>query len=48
MSWVDKTPIGRLLNRFTADFDEIDSDLLVDITLCMYNVLTVASVIVAG
>ncbi|KAJ9406729.1 hypothetical protein DTO045G8_5395 [Paecilomyces variotii] len=48
LRWLDTVPVGRILNRFTADFHMIDSRLGYDIGLTAYRVLDVLGVIVAG
>ncbi|GAD94011.1 hypothetical protein PVAR5_2631 [Paecilomyces variotii No. 5] len=48
LRWLDTVPVGRILNRFTADFHMIDSRLGYDIGLTAYRMLDVLGVIVAG
>ena len=48
LRWLDITPVGRILNRFTSDFAAIDSRLGVDLGLFIYMIMLLLSVIVAG
>ncbi len=48
LRWLDTTPVGRTLNRFTADFDAIDSKLGNDIGFLLYHILELAGIIIAG
>lgn len=48
LRWLDTTPVGRTLNRFTADFAAIDSRLGNDIGFFLYHLLELAGIIVAG
>ena len=48
LRWLDTTPVGRTLNRFTADFDAIDSRLGNDIGFLLYHILELAGIIIAG
>ena len=48
LRWLDTVPVGRILNRFTSDFNMIDSKLPYDFGFMMYNVLQVVGVIAAG
>ncbi|RMZ77121.1 hypothetical protein DV737_g4561, partial [Chaetothyriales sp. CBS 132003] len=48
LRWVDTTPTGRILNRFTADFNMIDSRISLDISFGLHNFMQVLSVIIAG
>ncbi|RMZ88221.1 hypothetical protein DV736_g4561, partial [Chaetothyriales sp. CBS 134916] len=48
LRWVDTTPTGRILNRFTADFNMIDSKIALDISFGLHNFMQVLSVIIAG
>ena len=52
LRWLDTVPVGRILNRFTADFEQIDSDMGGNLGLFSYEVLqvmgtTISAVIVA-
>ncbi|KAH8816370.1 putative ABC bile acid transporter [Xylogone sp. PMI_703] len=48
LRWVDTVPLGRILNRFTADFNVVDGRLANDIGAGGYNILRLLGVIVAG
>ncbi|EEP77883.1 hypothetical protein UREG_02732 [Uncinocarpus reesii 1704] len=48
LRWLDTIPVGRILNRFTADFNMIDSKLPYDLGFMLYNVLDVFGIIAAG
>lgn len=48
LRWLDTTPVGRILNRFTADFAAIDSRLGNDIGFLLYHILELVGIIIAG
>ena len=48
LRWLDTMPVGRILNRFTADFNMIDSRVAMDVGFMMHNVMIIGSVIIAG
>lgn len=48
LRWLDTTPVGRTLNRFTADFAAIDSRLGNDIGFLLYHILELVGIIIAG
>ncbi|KAH8690869.1 P-loop containing nucleoside triphosphate hydrolase protein [Talaromyces proteolyticus] len=48
LRWLDTVPLGRILNRFTADFHMIDSRLGYDIGFTASKVLEVLGILVAG
>ncbi|KAK2736230.1 hypothetical protein FQN57_000828 [Myotisia sp. PD_48] len=48
LRWLDTVPMGRILNRFTADFNMIDSRLPYDFSFLVYNVLQVTAILTAG
>lgn len=48
LRWLDTTPVGRTLNRFTADFAAIDSRLGTDIGFFLYHLLELAGIVIAG
>ena len=48
LRWLDTTPVGRTLNRFTADFAAIDSRLGNDIAFLLYHILGLVGIIIAG
>ncbi|KAJ5428287.1 P-loop containing nucleoside triphosphate hydrolase protein [Penicillium cf. griseofulvum] len=48
LRWLDTVPLGRILNRFSADFHMIDSRLGYDIGFTVTKALEVLGVLVAG
>ena len=48
LRWLDITPVGRILNRFTADFAAIDSRLGNDLGFLLYQIVQLIGIIVAG
>ncbi|OAX79996.1 hypothetical protein ACJ72_05680 [Emergomyces africanus] len=48
LRWLDTIPVGRILNRFTADFNMIDSRLGIDFGSMLYHVLQVLGIVAAG
>lgn len=46
MSWFDSTPVGRLINRFNADIDKIDSTLMQALLGFMRQFLNLISILV--
>lgn len=48
LRWLDTTPVGRVLNRFTADFAAIDSRLGSELGFLIYQMILLVSIIVAG
>lgn len=48
LRWLDTTPVGRILNRMTADFDLIDSSLGDDIGFFLYQIIQLIGIIVAS
>lgn len=48
LRWLDTVPVGRVLNRFTADFHLIDSKLGFDVGFLAYHALEVLGIIAAG
>ncbi len=48
LRWLDTVPVGRILNRFTADFNMIDSKLAYDFGFMLYNIFQVLGIVVAG
>ena len=48
LRWMDTVPLGRILNRFTVDFNVVDSRLCNDISFGANNIFRLAGVIVAG
>jgi ABC-type multidrug transport system fused ATPase/permease subunit len=48
LRWLDTVPVGRILNRFTSDFNMVDSKLPYDFGMMINNGLQVVGIIVAG
>ena len=48
LRWLDTTPVGRILNRFTADFAAIDSRLGNDFGFMLYQGVLLAGIVAAG
>jgi ABC-type multidrug transport system fused ATPase/permease subunit len=48
LRWMDTVPLGRILNRFTADFNVVDSRLANNIAFGAHNVFRLIGVVVAG
>ncbi|EGE01692.1 canalicular multispecific organic anion transporter 1 [Trichophyton equinum CBS 127.97] len=48
LRWLDTVPLGRILNRFTSDFNQIDSKLPFDLSGMVQNVLQILGIIAAG
>ncbi|KGO69898.1 ABC transporter, integral membrane type 1 [Penicillium expansum] len=48
LRWLDTVPLGRILNRFTADFHAIDSRIGYDIGFFVGKILEVMAIMVAG
>lgn len=48
LRWLDTMPVGRVLNRFTADFNQTDGGQAYSIGFALYNILLLTGVIVAG
>lgn len=48
LRWMDTVPLGRILNRFTADFNVVDSRLSSDIAFGAHNVFRLVGVVLAG
>ncbi|KAL4734529.1 P-loop containing nucleoside triphosphate hydrolase protein [Aspergillus similis] len=48
LRFLDTTPAGQILNRFTSDFSTLDSDLAIDLAYTLHDVITVLGVIVAA
>ena len=46
MSFIDVTPLGRILNRFTKDMDVLDSQLPISILIAMYSVVQIGGIII--
>ncbi|KAI4097604.1 MAG: hypothetical protein LQ344_000337 [Seirophora lacunosa] len=48
LRWLDTVPVGRILNRFTADFAVVDSRMGKDVGFMLYQVTQLVGIIVAG
>ena len=48
LRWLDTVPTGRILNRFIADFNVVDSRVANNLVLLVYSGLQLAGIIVAG
>ncbi|KAG7137339.1 ATP-dependent bile acid permease like protein [Verticillium longisporum] len=48
LRWLDTVPVGRILNRFTADFNIIDSRIAIDLTLTLNSALSVIGICIAS
>ena len=48
LRWMDTVPLGRILNRFTADFNVVDSRLCNDMSFGANNMFRLVGVVVAG
>src|SRR5437667_11302174 len=48
LQWLDRIPLGQILNRFTSDFNIIDSQMANDVAFLTYNILQVLGIVVAG
>lgn len=46
--WLDTTPTGRILNRFTADFNAVDENMADGLGFFINQVLQLAAIVVAG
>ncbi|EFQ99803.1 canalicular multispecific organic anion transporter 1 [Nannizzia gypsea CBS 118893] len=48
LRWLDTVPLGRIINRFTSDFNQIDSKLPYDLSGMIQNILQILGIIAAG
>lgn len=48
LRWLDTIPVGRVLNRFTSDFNMLDSRISMDLAFMLHNLMHVISVVIAG
>lgn len=48
LRWLDTVPLGRILNRFTSDFNMLDSRIAMDLAFMLHNMMHVLSVVIAG
>jgi ABC-type multidrug transport system fused ATPase/permease subunit len=44
MRWLDTTPAGRILNRFTADFNTVDTELATDVAMMLNTSFSVIGI----
>lgn len=48
LRWLDTVPVGRVLNRFTADFNVVDSRIANDLGFFLYQVIKLWGIMVAS
>lgn len=48
LRWLDTVPLGQILNRFSAEFNQVDSRLCPDLTLMLNTGMVCVSTVVAG
>lgn len=48
LRWLDTVPSGRILNRFSKDFETLDTKLAGDVAFTIYHALALLGVIAAG
>ncbi|KKK12653.1 hypothetical protein AOCH_001343 [Aspergillus ochraceoroseus] len=48
LHFLDTTPVGQILNRFTSDFGVLDSDLALDLSYLLHSCVMILGVIVAA
>ena len=48
LRWLDTIPVGRILNRMTADFNLIDDSLATDLSFLFYQAIQLVGIIIAG
>lgn len=48
LRWLDTVPVGRILNRFTADFNVIDSRIANDLGFFLYQFIKLLGIMVAS
>jgi hypothetical protein len=48
LRWLDTVPVGRVLNRFTADFNMFDMNQAYGLSFMFWNFLQVIGVAIAG
>ncbi|KKY25152.1 putative abc bile acid transporter [Phaeomoniella chlamydospora] len=48
LRWLDTVPVGRILNRFTGDFNMLDSRVAMDLAFLLNHVMNLLSVLIAG
>ncbi|KAF5027574.1 hypothetical protein F66182_316 [Fusarium sp. NRRL 66182] len=48
LRWLDTVPVGRILNRFSSDFNTIDSRITIDWTQFISNLLSLVGICIAA
>jgi ABC-type multidrug transport system fused ATPase/permease subunit len=48
LRWLDTMPVGRVLNRFTADFNTFDANQAYGLSFLLNNILLVIGIVIAG
>lgn len=48
LRWLDTVPVGRILNRFTADFSVLDSHIAKTIAELLYTLFELVGITIAG
>ncbi|KFX96759.1 hypothetical protein V490_03156 [Pseudogymnoascus sp. VKM F-3557] len=48
LRWIDTVPLGRVLNRFTADFVIVDARLAYDLSFGIMDIFSVVGIVIAG
>ncbi|PHH87815.1 hypothetical protein CDD83_8368 [Cordyceps sp. RAO-2017] len=48
LRWIDTVPVGRILNRLTADFDIIDNRITIDMSFLFGNILGLLGICIAA
>lgn len=48
LRFLDTTPVGQILNRFTSDFGTLDSDLALDLSSTIHDMVSILGVLVAA
>jgi ABC-type multidrug transport system fused ATPase/permease subunit len=48
LRWIDTVPLGRILNRFTADFNVVDARLAYDLSFGASNLFQLVGIVIAG
>lgn len=48
LRFLDTTPVGQILNRFTSDFGTLDSDLALDLSYTIHGMVSILCVLVAA
>ena len=48
LRWLDTVPVGRVLNRFTADFNVLDSRMAFNLAFGLWQILELTGIMIAG